>query len=997
MKMKKVLAIGLSAAMIMTVVPGNVFAAELEQETVEIEDFSDDVEIENSDELGNQEFVEEEPEKETPEIEIQDDEAGQEKDLEQEINDGDIALFSDGEESVARVGDGEVSSNIQWKIEDLDEDGLEDTLTISGEGDMPDYTSYEEEPWYAYRKTIRHLIIGDEITSIGSYTFMCNNLQSIEWGSGITRIGDFTLSGCSTMQKLELPKNLISIGRYSFTFWTSLTELEMPNSLKILGDSTFSDCHNLTSVKFSENIEEIGRYAFGSCTKVKNIFLPTTIKKIGDQFFRGKKFYKNSSNLYYGCCLSYIHYAGTKADMEKIDGIDQSEDSPSGNRYLRSYFHYSVYHAPKEATCLKKGFVGYWICNTCGGKIYADAECTQELKEIPSISALGHDLDEGVVSKEANCTEEGVIAYSCQREGCDYTETKSIPTNGKHIYGEPSYTWNEDNTECTATEICSLCKYEDIESVKTQETTLIPATCSQEGKVHYTAVFTNNNFTTQDKEVIVPQLSHKNTEIRNARNATCESSGYSGDIYCKDCGKFLSEGSIIKAKGHLWDDGTVKKEPTCVEKGEKVYTCFRCNETRSEKLEAVGHKWNDKETTDLKATCTTSGRKSIHCSVCDEIQDGSQQIIPALGHNWSEGVIEKKETCTEKGMQIVTCLRCGKEKEEEIPATGHKEVKDTAVAATCEKDGLTEGSHCSVCGKVLAAQNVVKAIGHSWDEGKITKEATCEENGVKTYTCANCKATKTEDIKALGHKEVKDAAVTATCEKDGLTEGSHCSVCNKVLTEQQKVPATGHKFSSWKTTSQATVFSPEQQSRSCSVCGKSENREIGSKLQKTMTVTATSLPLKTKQKTTVLRVSGLAVGDSIISWKSSNTKIAKVSGRANGTSTITAGNKKGTAKITITLKSGLQKVVKVTVQKSTVKTKKITGVSKSLKLNKKQRAVLRPVIAPLTSKQKITYKSSNSKVASVNSKGQITAKKKGTAVITVKSGSKTVKCKVTVK
>lgn len=997
MKMKKALAIGLSAAMIMTVVPGNVFAAELEQETVEIEDFSDDVEIENSDELGNQEFVEEEPEKETPEIEIQDDEAGQEKDLEQEINDGDIALFSDGEESVARVGDGEVSSNIQWKIEDLDEDGLEDTLTISGEGDMPDYTSYEEEPWYAYRKTIRHLIIGDEITSIGSYTFMCNNLQSIEWGSGITRIGDFTLSGCSTMQKLELPKNLISIGRYSFTFWTSLTELEMPNSLKILGDSTFSDCHNLTSVKFSENIEEIGRYAFGSCTKVKNIFLPTTIKKIGDQFFRGKKFYKNSSNLYYGCCLSYIHYAGTKADMEKIDGIDQSEDSPSGNRYLRSYFHYSVYHAPKEATCLKKGFVGYWICNTCGGKIYADAECTQELKEIPSISALGHDLDEGVVSKEANCTEEGVVTYSCQREGCDYTETKSIPTNGKHIYGEPSYTWNEDNTECTATEICSLCKYEDIESVKTQETTLIPATCSQEGKVHYTAVFTNNNFTTQDKEVIVPQLSHKNTEIRNARNATCESSGYSGDIYCKDCGKFLSEGSIIKAKGHLWDDGTVKKEPTCVEKGEKVYTCFRCNATKTEKLEAVGHKWNDKETTDLKATCTTSGRKSIHCSVCDEIQDGSQQIIPALGHNWSEGVIEKKETCTEKGMQIVTCLRCGKEKEEEIPATGHKEVKDTAVAATCEKDGLTEGSHCSVCGKVLAAQNVVKAIGHSWDEGKITKEATCEENGVKTYTCANCKATKTEDIKALGHKEVKDAAVTATCEKDGLTEGSHCSVCNKVLTEQQKVPATGHKFSSWKTTSQATVFSPEQQSRSCSVCGKSENREIGSKLQKTMTVTATSLPLKTKQKTTVLRVSGLAVGDSIISWKSSNTKVAKVSGRANGTSTITAGNKKGTAKITITLKSGLQKVVKVTVQKSTVKTKKITGVSKSLKLNKKQRAVLRPVIAPLTSKQKITYKSSNSKVASVNSKGQITAKKKGTAVITVKSGSKTVKCKVTVK
>lgn len=168
-------------------------------------------------------------------------------------------------------------------------------------------------------------------------------------------------------------------------------------------------------------------------------------------------------------------------------------------------------------------------------------------------------------------------------------------------------------------------------------------------------------------------------------------------------------------------------------------------------------------------------------------------------------------------------------------------------------------------------------------------------------------------------------------------------------------------------------------------------------MQKTMTVTATSLPLKTKQKTTVLRVSGLAAGDSIVSWKSNNTKVAKVSGRTNGTSTITARNKKGTAKITITLKSGLQKVVRVTVQKSAVKTKKITGVARNLKLKRKQKVVLRPMIAPLTSKEKVIYKSSNSKVASVNSKGQITAKKKGTAVITVKSGSKTVKCKVSVK
>ena len=277
----------------------------------------------------------------------------------------------------------------------------------------------------------------------------------------------------------------------------------------------------------------------------------------------------------------------------------------------------------------------------------------------------------------------------------------------------------------------------------------------------------------------------------------------------------------------------------------------------------------------------------------------------------------------------------------------------------------------------------------------IDKEATCEESGIKDTVCANCGDVKVEEIPALGHDWfLKDIKQDASC--TGIGERIYyCKRCGKEKTE--KTAALGHRFNDWKTISQATVFSPEKQSRSCSACGKSEQREVGSALQKTMCVSATSLPLKTKQKTAVLRVSGLAAGDSIVSWESNNTKVAKVSGRANGTSIITAGNKKGTAKITITLKSGLKKVVTVTVQKTAVKTKKITGVAKNLKLKRKQKAILRPVIAPVTSKQKITYKSSNSKVASVNSKGQITAKKKGTAVITVKSGSKTVKCKVTVK
>lgn len=244
---------------------------------------------------------------------------------------------------------------------------------------------------------------------------------------------------------------------------------------------------------------------------------------------------------------------------------------------------------------------------------------------------------------------------------------------------------------------------------------------------------------------------------------------------------------------------------------------------------------------------------------------------------------------------------------------------------------------------------------HTWDEGKITKEATCTKKGTKTFTC---------------------------------------TVCGK--TRNQEVSVVAHKFTTWKTTTAATALASAKQTHKCSTCGKTETRNYGNKLKPSIKVNISSILLKTSQKTTLLRVSGLVKGDSIVSWKSSNTNIAKVYGRSNGTCTIQAGTRSGKAIITIALRSGLKKNITVTVQKTTVKTTKITGVATSLKLKRNQKATLKPVLQPLTSGEKITYKSSNTKIAIVNSKGQITARSKGTATITVTSGRKSVRCKVIV-
>ena len=233
----------------------------------------------------------------------------------------------------------------------------------------------------------------------------------------------------------------------------------------------------------------------------------------------------------------------------------------------------------------------------------------------------------------------------------------------------------------------------------------------------------------------------------------------------------------------------------------------------------------------------------------------------------------------------------------------------------------------------------------------VTKAATCTAAGVKTYTC-ECGETETETI-----------------------------------------PVAGHKYGEWKVTSEATVFAPAVQTRTCSVCGNTETQKTGSAAEAAIKVNATTVLLKVNQKTSALKVTGLANGDSVQSYKSSNTKIFKV----NGNGKITAKKKAGRATLTITLKSGLSRNVTVTVQKGTVKTAKVSGVAKKITLNKGKKYTLKPVITPFTSQEKVTYTSSNKKVATVTSRGVITAKKAGKATITVKSGKKTVKIRVTVK
>ena len=287
---------------------------------------------------------------------------------------------------------------------------------------------------------------------------------------------------------------------------------------------------------------------------------------------------------------------------------------------------------------------------------------------------------------------------------------------------------------------------------------------------------------------------HKNTEIRNAKDATCTKDGYTGDTYCKDCGEKIGTGTAIPAKGHteVIDEAVAA---TCTTPGKtEGKHCSVCNEVlvAQEEIPAKGHSW-DAGVITTAATCENAGVKTYTCTVCNATKT---EAINATGHTPVD-VAEQPATCTEAGHKAGTkCSVCDAilSGMEEIPATGHTEVIDAAVAATCTEPGKTEGKHCSVCNEVLVAQKEIPAKGHT----EVVDEAvaaTCTTPGkAEGKHCSVCNEVLVaqEEIPAKGHTEVIDEAVAATCTESGKTEGKHCSVCNEILVAQEVIPAKGH-------------------------------------------------------------------------------------------------------------------------------------------------------------------------------------------------------------
>ncbi len=439
----------------------------------------------------------------------------------------------------------------------------------------------------------------------------------------------------------------------------------------------------------------------------------------------------------------------------------------------------------KTYTCVDCGYDYTEPVPATGNHVYGDWEAKEgddkkhyascETDGCTSIDSADHVFDNGVVTTNPSCYEEGVKTYTCVDCGYDYTEP--VPATGNHVYGDWEAKEGDDEKHY--------------------------AYCETDGCVDF--IFENHD------------LGRCTDEVDNDEKHYQQCSDCDHKVYSK----------------HNWDNGTVTKEPSCAE-GEKTFTCSDCNGKKTEPVAATGdHVWGNWTTVDdltHRRDCdncdefetgnhdvengtslglTENHKHSGECTVCGDT-DAQEACV------WDNGIVSDPETCCEDGEKLYTCTSgCNGTKTEVIPATGNHDWNDW----TDNEDG----THTRTCKNGSTSET----FNHRWDEGTETKPATCYEEGEMTFECLDCDATMTEDIDKLDHvygdpvsddddthtvycenyalcgshitenHEYDNGVVTTdpSCYKDGVKTFT-CDECDHTYTDP--VPATGnHVLGAW--------------------------------------------------------------------------------------------------------------------------------------------------------------------------------------------------------
>ena len=545
-----------------------------------------------------------------------------------------------------------------------------------------------------------------------------------------------------------------------------------------------------------------------------------------------------------------------------------------------------------NATCTTDGVIVYTAATSFAGKEYTDTK-----EEV--ITAEGHTSGAAVREHEvaATCTAEGSydeVVYCTVCKAKISREKKAIPVIAHTLTATAAKAATCTEAGNIAYWTCEACHgvFSDTagKNPVTQKDTVIKAlghtpsspvhenevapTCTADGSYDAVVLCAVCNHEISRETVTVSALGHSLVQHK-AQAATCTQDGWEDYETCSRCEYTTYQ--VIPALEHSYDEGKITTPATCTEDGEKTFTCIRGDDSYTERIPAVGHRYGDPVWEWLEdADGSWTARVSFSCGNCDDVQipevtvteethdatctgegltiysaeaefDGETYraikddiVLSPTGHvygtphwEWTDDgafvtftcgncgdkqeidaevdEVTEEATCTQDGAITYIARATFDEQEytdtriEILPAAGHMAEVDAEIAATCTEPGLTEGSHCAVCGEVLERQMEIPATGHDWGEGEITTPATCTQEGERTYVCAHDAGhVRTETVEKAAHPLVSVEAAAATCLAEGHIAYWKCAACEALFDSAEDgrqiglidtvIPAIGHSY-----------------------------------------------------------------------------------------------------------------------------------------------------------------------------------------------------------